>query len=76
MDFGVAQLPENILNASNEALKSLIPEKSKDRNEKAYNAFKQWQGGNHIEVINENVLLAYFQQLSKKHSPSTLWVYY
>lgn len=63
MDFDDAALPENILNAAGEALNSLIPEKSKPRYEKAYNAFKQWQGGNKIDIVNENVLLAYFQQL-------------
>ncbi|KAJ8966608.1 hypothetical protein NQ314_003428 [Rhamnusium bicolor] len=62
-DLGVAELPEEVLNAANEALKNLIPEKSKD--EKAYNAFKQWQGWKLIEIFNKNVLLAYLLQLTQ-----------
>jgi hypothetical protein len=59
----ISELPENILNAAGEALNSLIPEKSKERYDKAYNVFKQWQSENHTMVIEENVLLAYFQEL-------------
>jgi hypothetical protein len=63
MDSAISELPENILNAAGEALNSLIPEKSQERYDKAYNAFKQWQSENHTMVIEENDLLAYFQEL-------------
>ncbi|KAJ3666553.1 hypothetical protein Zmor_001991 [Zophobas morio] len=54
----------------------LIPEKPKIKYKKAYEAFNNWQRENDVLLINQNVLLGYFQVLSKNHGPSSLCVYY
>lgn len=57
-------LTENVLESAEEAIRALIPSKSKVRYEKCYTDFKHWQQINNCaEIVNENVLLAYFQQL-------------
>ena len=57
------ELPENIRDEAAKALRTLIPEKSKTRYQKMYDAFKKWQCTNQVEIINEDVLLAYFHEL-------------
>ena len=57
------ELPKHIKNSAKKATESLLPLKSKETYEKEYIAFKEWRLSNKLAVINETVLLAYFQQL-------------
>lgn len=54
----------------------IIPDKSHKRYVNAYNAFMLWKESKSIECLNEEVVLAYFDGLSKNHKPSTLWSLY
>lgn len=67
-------LPSEIL----ETVKSLdfLPEKSKDRYNKEYEVFKNWCNGKGVKSLKEEVLLAYFAELSKTIKPNTLWSKY
>lgn len=53
---------EDILNAAREASSSLLPVKSKERYEKAYNMFCEWRNTKNFKGIDENLMLAYFYE--------------
>ncbi|XP_044745426.1 uncharacterized protein LOC123307256 isoform X2 [Coccinella septempunctata] len=53
-----------------------IPEVSREKYKKAYKSFTEWQKENNLPSNSENVLLAYFDELSKKFKSSTLWAQY
>ncbi|KAJ8670461.1 hypothetical protein QAD02_001720 [Eretmocerus hayati] len=52
---------------------NLLPTKSRRIYELAYAAFLKWHQDNQSQPITENLLLAYFQELSHTYSPPTLW---
>ena len=69
--------PPEIRESANIARGAVVPKKSKDRYVQAYNAFVEWQVANNVKnLFSESVLLAYFQEQSKKYCPSTLWSMY
>lgn len=55
---------------------NLLPEKSKKLYTSAYESFMQWRIAKKTESFSEPVLLVYFNELSKKYKPSTLWTTY
>lgn len=58
------------------AVQSLLPVKSKGKYENAYCQFDNWCKEKRVKMINEVVLLAYFEQKSKVYKSSTLWSIY
>ena len=66
-------LPEDILRAAEEAMKSSLPEKSKVIYKKVYSEFVEWQKLKKTGSCNEKVLLAYFYHLSAYFNSATLW---
>lgn len=67
-------LPENILLKAEKAAGAIVPQKSRKIYEKEYASFEEWLKENKIgEVINDTVMLAYFQDLSDKFAPNSLW---
>lgn len=64
--------PELSIIAQN-ASENIIPEKSKGRYISAYDAFIAWREDKKANSFSENVMLAYFSELSAKLKPSTLW---
>ncbi|KAJ6649006.1 hypothetical protein Bhyg_04238 [Pseudolycoriella hygida] len=72
----MADLPENILAASKEAVMQLLPKKSYARYINAYDKFVKWQQLQNTESFYQEVMLAYFLELSKTLKPSTLWSIY
>jgi hypothetical protein len=68
--------PPNILEAANITSENLIPQISKDKYKAAYNAFMDWRNKENTTSFSENVLLAYFGNISKKFKPTTLWSQY
>lgn len=69
-------VPEHILNEAATATADLLPDKSKKIYEKEFRMFSEWREANSIKGVNEEVLLAYFSNKSKKVKPSSLWSYY
>lgn len=66
--------PPSVVEAASENTLLLLPTKSRQRYEDAYNKFMQWRKKSQVKSsFSENVLLAYFGELSKKISPNTLW---
>ncbi|XP_033217685.1 uncharacterized protein LOC117173304 isoform X3 [Belonocnema kinseyi] len=60
-----------------EAQPDILPEKSKDRYELAFAKFDNWRKLNKTEECSDNdIILAYFNQLGKNRAPSSLWTYY
>ena len=70
------QTPPELRLAAENAADNLLPSKSKILYEKAFYNFKKWSEENKTNLISENILLAYFINLSKKYAPSTCWQQY
>uniref|UniRef100_V5GRG2 Uncharacterized protein n=1 Tax=Anoplophora glabripennis TaxID=217634 RepID=V5GRG2_ANOGL len=69
------EIPSEILEKANAATAGIIPEKSKSIYNKELKEFQDWKIKG-VKGVNEDVLLAYFFNLSKKLAPSTLWTKY
>ncbi|XP_048001907.1 uncharacterized protein LOC125238596 [Leguminivora glycinivorella] len=54
----------------------LLPLKSKDRYIYAYENFISWQKDKNANSFSEDTILSYFQDMSRKYKPSTLWAMY
>ena len=65
--------PPELRESVNIARGATIPEKSKKRYELIYRAFKKWLTKYEANKISENILLAYFRELSNSKAPNTLW---
>lgn len=61
--------------ASN-TLNNLIPGRSREMYERAYNKFTTWAREHQAVNFTENVVLAYFAHLSKSLKSSTMWAQY
>ncbi|CAH1366232.1 unnamed protein product [Tenebrio molitor] len=59
--------------AAEQASSSLLPAKSRSRYDKAHVDFVEWQHKKNVKTINEQVILAYVQELSQSFAPSSLW---
>ena len=68
--------PPEIKSLAENTMDNLIPEKSKERYEKAHKAFLNWRLEKKVKSLSENVFLAYFGELASKFKPSSLWSIY
>lgn len=71
IDLGL--IPLEIIEAARQEILQLA---SKQRYEKMYKTFQNWQELKGTNDISEDTLLAYFLELSRKYKPSTMWAYY
>ena len=67
---------KEIREAAKNITMNLLPDKSKQIYTAAYNALKKWCREKGTNSHCEDVMLAYFDQLSKKYAPSSLWSTY
>lgn len=65
-DFEFESTPPNITEAANSVINNLLPKISKKRYEDSYQKFMLWRNKKNVTTFSENVLLAYFGELSKK----------
>lgn len=70
------RIPQEILQAAEEASLNLLPAKSKVAYNKEFGDFNQWIEKKGVSVITEDVLLAYFFTASKRLAASSLWTKY
>lgn len=68
--------PPEIVQLATATTSTLIPETSKSIYNKTYATFNEWRLRNNTNSFSENVLLAYFAELSAKYKPSSLWSFY
>lgn len=56
---------------------NLLPKISQKRYEISYNHFMNWRKTNNISTsFSENILMAYFEELSAEKKPNSLWTLY
>ncbi|XP_050298680.1 uncharacterized protein LOC126737720 [Anthonomus grandis grandis] len=67
------EIPQNIREKAIKATENLLPVESRQQYEREYGIFGIWKDANAIVQITETVLMAYFQKLSEKYSPNSLW---
>lgn len=68
--------PPELLEIAKSSIETLIPTKSKKVYDYAYTKFVKWSEENHVHFYSENVLIAYFTNLSEKFKSSTMWSQY
>lgn len=68
--------PPEIREVANNAIQNLLPEKSKNKYKGVYKNFQDWCSNKNVNSFTENVLLAYFNELSNKYKASSLWTFY
>lgn len=54
-------------------INNLLPEKSCEVYQNVYKTFMQWHQQHKASSFSENILIVYFNELSKKYKPTTLW---
>lgn len=57
-------------------VQQILPPKSREKYLKVYDNFVNWRKEKLVTTFSESVLLSYFDELSKKLQPSTLWSIY
>ena len=68
--------PPTIEERAAKATNSLLPAKSGKIYEQTYLQFMEWRAKNSVNTFSENVLLVYFDDLSKKLKSPSLWKHY
>ena len=57
------EIPELIAKRAEQAVADLLPQKSRVLYEKEYEKFEKWMNENLVKIVNETVLMGYFQEL-------------
>lgn len=68
--------PPELVEIANSSIETLIPTKSRKLYDFAYEKFLKWCNEYNVQQYTENVMLAYFTNLSRKFKSSTLWAQY
>ncbi|KAK4887074.1 hypothetical protein RN001_003345 [Aquatica leii] len=68
--------PPDVKELANKALDNLMPTKSRAKYEKEYKNFTTWCDQNNVNSITENVVFAYFQNMTHLKKSSTMWSNY
>lgn len=76
MSQELSSTPPDLTEIAHSAVETLIPAKSKKIYDFAYEKFLKWSQEHNVHNYSENVLLAYFSQLSQKIKSSSLWAQY
>ncbi|RVE41434.1 hypothetical protein evm_013916 [Chilo suppressalis] len=75
-DDEVYLTPTELTETVNNAQMSLLPQQSREKYLKQYDIFNMWRLAKGAKTFSENVLLAYFIELSETKKASTLWSTY
>lgn len=68
--------PPEIVEQATRAANNLLPVKSAKTYEQFYSQFMNWRIKNKVSSFSENVLIVYFDELSKKLKSTSLWTHY
>ena len=72
----ISSTPPEIIEIANKVTLELLPQKSREVYECAYNRFIQWYTKIYVKTYTESVLLTYFANLSATMKSSILWSMY
>ena len=72
----ISSTPPEIMEIAKEVTLELLPQKSREVYECAYNRFIQWCTEMNVKTYTESVLLTYFANLSATIKSSSLWSMY
>lgn len=67
------EIPQEILDAADEAVGESLPEASKEKYVAAFESFEKWMANHGTKSFDERVFLAYFRELNGQIAPPTLW---
>lgn len=66
------EIPAELLAQYHKAMDDILPNRSGNRYNQAYEVFKKWQISYGTSSFDEEVVMAYFAQAGEKYKPSTL----
>ncbi|XP_037033165.1 uncharacterized protein LOC119083979 [Bradysia coprophila] len=69
-------IPPELMEEYHRAMDQIIPTKSGNRYQQAYDVFRKWQEAHRTNSFDEKIVLAYFGAAAKKYKPPTLWSIY
>lgn len=70
-------IPFELLQNAQQAQMELLPIKSRERYNRVYKVFKDWQKEHGVKIVSSAVILSYFYELDqKKYQPTSLWAFY
>lgn len=69
-------VPSKVVQAAKEACAQLLPEKSKQNYDSVYLKFVEWKTKEKVKASNEDILLAYYNELKIKYAPSSMWSFF
>ena len=75
-DIETPSTPPELKLSAAKAIGGLVPQKTQAQYFKTYKRFEEWMVTKGATKITENVLLAYFEELSNDKKPTTLWSEY
>lgn len=73
---GISLTPPELVKSAATAINNLLPKKSKNLYQNVYSNFMDWKASKNANSFSENVILAYFNEISKQLKPSTIWSRY
>lgn len=68
--------PDFIKERAKTVVENILPPNSKERYIKAYDEFMKWRSEKKVKSLSESVFISYFDELSKRLQPSSLWCFY
>ena len=68
--------PPYLKEVAESAQVDLLPKKSRTKYEAAYESFQKFKKDHKTSATSQNVVFAYFKELSKNHASSTLWNFF
>lgn len=69
-------LPLEVIQAAEEVVNNLLPQKSRGKYEASYGKFMKWRSEKNIKSFSEPIFLAYFNELAANYKPSSMWSTY
>jgi uncharacterized protein YprB with RNaseH-like and TPR domain len=75
-DHSRPSTPPELCQVTEEVAYKLLPQKSTKCYAKSYENFISWKKAKNAESFSQRELLAYFNELSQKYKPATLWSEY
>lgn len=75
-DLEFENTPPDIVQKASDVCNNLLPTTSREKYEIAYSNFMDWRMQAKVNSFSESTLLVYFEELSRKLKPSTLWSQY
>ncbi len=70
------ELPLELMERAKAAKFETLPVKSREQYKRVYDIFKSWQNSFGVTTITCDLMLVYFNGLSEKYKPTSMWAFH